>query len=578
MGKVDTSVRELVDMVKRGELRLPEMQRRYVWTAGRVRDLLDSLYRGYPSGTILVWETDSEPPARDLSVAQATNVFMTQKMLLDGQQRLTSLCAVLRGEPVIVRNRKRPIEILFNLDHPEGPPEGSEVEDDSAPSISNGDEEADDDADAEESSNPQQKFARRTFVVSSKQLLSSANWIRVSDALGDKSDWDLLGTRGLHPSEPRYQKYTARLQRLRRIKDYPYVMQVLERGLAYEEVAEIFVRVNSLGMKLRGSDLALAQITARWKNSLKLFEAFSERFEDGWSVIDVGLLVRAMVVFATHQSRFKTVQSIGLQQMEKAWAEAKKGIEFAVNFLQTNVSIEDGSLLSSPLIIITIAAFGGAKNYSLRPEEQRELRRWALIANTRGHLSRGSSETLLDQDLAAIFRDGQIENLHALLNQQLGRLNVDEIDFAGRGVQSPLFTAAYLAFKSTGAKDWISGLGLSMHHEGKMHDIEYHHIFPKSLLAHYGYDKININEIANMAFISGRANRKILNKEPKVYLPAIIADQGEEALVTHCIPLDPNLWELDAFPRFLEWRRRELAKLVNELLGFDLTQIAKQGH
>ncbi len=65
MPKTDISVRELVDKVERGELRLPEMQRRYVWPATRVRDLLDSLYRGYPSGTILVWETDEDIEKRE---------------------------------------------------------------------------------------------------------------------------------------------------------------------------------------------------------------------------------------------------------------------------------------------------------------------------------------------------------------------------------------------------------------------------------------------------------------------------------------------------------------------------------
>src|SRR5260370_11961639 len=160
-------------------------------------------------------------------------------------------------------------------------------------------------------------------------------------------------------------------------------MQVLERGLAYDEVAEIFVRVNSLGMKLGGSDLALAQITARWKNSLKQFETFSEKFEDSWSSIDVGLLVRSVVVFAPHQSRFKTVQNIKLEELQQAWTEAKKGIDFALNFLQINAGIEDGLLLSSPLIIIAVAAFGYAKNYKLNPKEEQDLRRWVLIASIR---------------------------------------------------------------------------------------------------------------------------------------------------------------------------------------------------
>jgi hypothetical protein len=569
MPKVDTTVGELVMMIGRGELRLPEMQRQYVWPATRVRDLLDSLYRNYPSGTILVWETDQEPPTRDFAVAQEKNAFMTQKLLLDGQQRLTSLRAVINGEQVSVRNRKRPIEILFNLEHPDGPPvEMTEVDDDlEFPTLEVGDDEADEESESEES-NIQQRLSRRTFVISSKQLLSIPTWIRVSEVFkGDKGDWSLLKPLGLQPDDPKYEKYAHRLQRLRQIKNYPYVMQVLERGLAYEEVAEIFVRVNSLGVKLRGSDLALAQVTARWQNSLKLFEDFAEELEKSWFTLDVGLLVRAMVVFATHQSRFRTVQNISVAKMKEAWEEGKTGLQFAVNFLRTNARIEDESLLSSPLLIVALAACGAVRRNQLSGSEEKELLRWVLAANARGHFSRGSTESILDQDLNLIFKNAPITDLFELLRQQLGRVHVEAQDFVGRGARSPLFSTSYLALKENGAKDWLSGLGLSLTHQGKMHYIEYHHIFPKSLLAAHGYEKSEINEIANIAFISGKKNREISNKEPKKYLPEIIARRGEEALATHAIPTDPALWELDAYPRFLEWRREHLARYVNALLN-----------
>src|SRR3954469_4945287 len=98
MAKAEASVEELVNMIERGELRLPEMQRRYVWKSTRVRDLLDSLYRGYPSGTILLWETDEDVPLQTFSIAQSVNPYKSTKLLLDGQQRLTSLSAVIRGE------------------------------------------------------------------------------------------------------------------------------------------------------------------------------------------------------------------------------------------------------------------------------------------------------------------------------------------------------------------------------------------------------------------------------------------------------------------------------------------------
>jgi uncharacterized protein with ParB-like and HNH nuclease domain len=108
MAKAEATVEELVGMIERGELRLPEMQRQYVWRSTRVRDLLDSLYRGYPSGAILPRETDEVVPLRGFAVTQQQNPYQSTRLLLDGQQRFTSLAAVIRGEPVSVRGHQRP--------------------------------------------------------------------------------------------------------------------------------------------------------------------------------------------------------------------------------------------------------------------------------------------------------------------------------------------------------------------------------------------------------------------------------------------------------------------------------------
>ena len=80
MQQQNIPISTLVDMYKRGELRLPEIQRHYVWQATRVRDLLDSLYRGYPSGSILMWETDEAVPTRDFAVAQDSTAFAGRKL------------------------------------------------------------------------------------------------------------------------------------------------------------------------------------------------------------------------------------------------------------------------------------------------------------------------------------------------------------------------------------------------------------------------------------------------------------------------------------------------------------------
>src|SRR5262249_49367511 len=149
--------------------------------------------------------------------------------------------------------------------------------------------------------------------------------------------------------------------------------QVLPRELSYEEVAEVFVRVNSLGIKLRGSDLALALITAKWANSLKLFEEFIAECEESWFALDLGLIVRTLVVFATKQSRFRTVGSISKEGLEEAWRKTKDGLRFAINFLRSNAGIEDEYLLSSPYLMIPISLLSVLRDEKLSHDDERNI-------------------------------------------------------------------------------------------------------------------------------------------------------------------------------------------------------------
>ena len=114
-----------------------------------------------------------------------------------------------------------------------------------------------------------------TFVVATRKLEQLPHWVKVTEVFKTDEDarsWNGRASRS--SSDPRYKKYSQRLARLRGIRKYVYRMDVLERKLSYDEVTEIFVRVNSLGAKLRSSDLALAQITAKWRGALKTFQAF----------------------------------------------------------------------------------------------------------------------------------------------------------------------------------------------------------------------------------------------------------------------------------------------------------------
>jgi hypothetical protein len=573
MAKAEATVQELVDKIQRGELRLPEMQRRYVWQSTRVRDLLDSLYRGYPSGAILVWESSEPVPEQAFAVGQAHNPYASTQLLLDGQQRLTSLSAVIRGEPVQVRGRKRPIEVLFNLDHPEDHAVITEVDDldadESADSDEDADEEDDDTADATDDE-LMQRFKRMTFVVATRKLASQPGWVRVSEVFKESSDAPFLKQAGVQNfDDPRYQRYTKRLAKLRDIRKYVYRMDILERSLSYDEVTEIFVRVNSLGAKLRSSDLALAQITAKWRGSLQVFLKFQEACAKQGFELVLGIHLRNLVVFASGQSRFRSVHTYSVSALQDAWAKSCDGMNFAINFMRSNAGISNPVLLSSPFVLIVLAYFFHTRSGKIGAEEAAQLVRWVRLANAKGRFSRGSSETLVDQDIATLRDGGTVDVLVERLRQQVGRLDITPEELNGRNQRSALFKTMFLAFRAAGAKDWATNLAIDVNHAGAAHRLEFHHIFPKATLK-ATYSGREVDDIANLAFISSKTNNHIKDKLVSSYLPELVKKQGSKLFEDQAIPLDEGLLALESYRSFLQERRKRIAKMLNTYLDVDM--------
>jgi hypothetical protein len=562
VARTDYKVGELVAKIERRELQLPEMQRRYVWTATKVRDLLDSLYRGYPSGVILTWQPAGQVETRDFAIPTADSPAGPPLLLLDGQQRLTSLSAVLRGKLVTVKNRKRPVEILFNLDHPDELTFITEVA-----------EEADNDGDADEADDADDdlltRVNRRAFVVASNQVLALPNWVRVSDVF-TKADSELLKDAGVTGfDDPKYETYSARLKALRAIADYQYRVDILEPTMSYEEVTEIFVRVNSLGAKLRSSDLALAQITAKWNGSLALFDSYQEDVAKRGFDIDLGIHLKTLISIITGQSRFLTVGSLSQLQLEAGWKRTKRAFDFAVNFVQTNLRIDSLTLLSSPFLLITTAYWADHREYKIGGDDAESFRKWFLVANAKGRYSRGSSETLLDQDLATLRSGGGAAELTQRLIQQVGRLDFTASDLIGRTSRSGAFKTIFMAFREQGARDWSTNLEISPKHAGTADKIEFHHIFPKACMKRErpDIDSRDIDDIANLAFIGARTNKEIRDRSPREYAGDYPAGLLQAQRISFADGTDaPKQFEV-----FVENRRAALALEINRFLGLTET-------
>ena len=569
MARQDVSVSELVNMVSRGQLQLPEMQRQYVWRATRVRDLLDSLYRGYPSGLILAWQSNELVGTRDFAVATQQTEFKTQMLLLDGQQRLTSLSAVLNGLPVEVRGRKKPVEILVNLDYEvaklKTDPNESEVElEEDELEEDDQDEDLDEDEEQDDENNTRSLgLEKRLFVVYSRALASQQNWVPVSDIF-KKTNFEILKEKGidLNSQTGIVESYFEVMDKVRKIKDYTYRIDVLEDTMSYDEVTEIFVRVNSLGSRLRGYDLALAQITARWRNSLKLFMDYQKQLDATGLEVDLSALIRTLVAHATNQSKFDYVNSISQQRLEESWKTTKKSFDFAMDFTKSDLGITSIHLLSSSFLLTAIAYWIKAREYKVGSEEQRMMRQWALLVNAKGRYGRGSSQDLLNQDLAVIRDGGGYKELLERLSQQMGRLEIEPSDLVARNARSGLFKNMFLVFASDGARDWDKQVPISPNHMGKSNRLQFHHIFPKKYLSTHRPElrKSEIDDIANLAFIAGSTNQSISAKAPDQYLRDVVESAGVEALEKQCVPTDPSLWQADKYEEFLAVRRELIAK------------------
>lgn len=300
---------------------------------------------------------------------------------------------------------------MFNLEHPDQLAVITEVDDGDDEDEDDDAQLVGDDADSDEDE-LLRRFNKMTFVVATRKLEQLPQWVKVSDVFTSDHDSEILERAGATDiRSDRYKKYIKRLAKLRGIRRYVYRMDVLERTLSYDEITEIFVRVNSLGAKLRSSDLALAQITAKWRSSLQILMNFQAECAKFGLDLDLGIHLKNLIAFATGQSRFLTVGSLTPDKLKASWTEACEGVHFTMNFLKSNAGIDSPALLSSPFLMVVLAYFGHARGYKIDGETSAKLRFWTLAANAKGRFSRGSSETILDHDLATIRDGGNVTGL-----------------------------------------------------------------------------------------------------------------------------------------------------------------------
>jgi hypothetical protein len=528
----------ILDHIDSGHMALPEFQRGYVWNRDQVRALFDSLYRRHPVGGLLVWSTESQTAAYRGDGPLAGGEV---KLLLDGQQRMTSLYGVVRGKPpkFFDGNPQAFTDLRFHLES--------------------------------------ETFAFYQPVKMREDPL----WVDVTGLMsrGQEGHEQLVETLAEHPGiGMKAVKYSARISR---------ILGILEVGLHIEEVTgvdksldvvvDIFNRVNSGGTKLSKGDLALARICADWPEARDSMKAQLKEWAKADYHFNLDWLLRSVNTVLTGEAKFQYLHDKSAEEIQDGLKRAVKHINTSLNLISGRLGLDHDQVFFGRFGVPVMVRYLDRRNAPMDEKERDKLLFWFVQAGMWGRFS-GSTESFIDKDLAALEGpDGGLEKLIEQLRLWHGGLRVEPGHFTGWSLGARFYPVLYLLTRMGEARDWGTGLPLKASLLGKMSKLEVHHVFPKAQLYKRNYTRPEVNALANFCFLTKDTNLNISDRLPEEYFPEVEAAHPG-VLASQWIPSDPALWRIDRFRDFLEARKELLATEVNlrmeELLHGDSRWLA----
>ncbi|WP_270934137.1 DUF262 domain-containing protein [Falsiroseomonas oryzae] len=517
----------ILDHIDSGHMALPEFQRGYVWNRDQVRSLFESLYRRHPVGGLLVWATESSTAQHRGDGALAAGIV---KLLLDGQQRMTSLYGVVRGRPpkFFDGNAQAFKGLHFHV--------GDEV------------------------------FA----FYQALKMQGDPLWIDVSDlmAKGTTGLGGLIARLGSDPAHAaNLAVYIGRLSALLGIGDIDlHIEEVTGADKTLDVVVDIFNRVNSGGTKLSKGDLALAKICADWPEAREHMKARLKGWANADYHFDLDWLLRSVNTVLTGEAKFSFLHGRSAQDIQDGLKRAAKHIDTSLNFIAGRLGLDHDRVLFSRFGIPVMVRYLDQRSGAMSEKERDKLLFWFLQAGMWGRFS-GSTESFIDQDLAALEGpDGGLDRMLEQLRLWHGSLRVEPGHFASWSLGARFYPVLYLLTRMGAARDWGSGLPLKANLLGQMNRLEVHHIFPKAQLYRKGFKRPEVNALANFCFLTKDTNLQISDTLPEVYFEEIERNHPG-ALASQWIPTDRALWRIDRYRDFLEARQALLAAETNRRLA-----------
>ncbi len=576
--QVTYSLSKLIEEIDSGEIGLPDIQRPFVWTNTKVRDLFDSMYKGFPVGYLLFWESTSDNKTRKIGTDDKSQI--PRVLIVDGQQRLTSLYAVLKGKEVVGDNYKsHRIQIAFR-------PRDAKFEVASA-AIRKDPEFIPDISHLLSGAVNRNRFGRE-FVEKLRQYRESKNE-KLTEAQED----------AIH----------ANRDRLYEIAIYPFTVLELSANLDDEMVSDIFVRINSQGKTLKQADFILTLMSVFWDecrrelehfchnarlpatNQASPFNYFIKPDPDQLLRVSVGLgFRRARLEYARSLLRGKDLETKQfsekrrveqferLKQAQAYTLNLQHWHEFLKTVLRAGYRSEDMITSQMALLYSYTLFLIGKRDYGVEDFKLRNIiARWFFMISLTRRYTGGSPETTKESDLGRLRTvknaDDFIKTLNRIINDELTEdfWNItlpNELDTST--ARSPSLFAYYAALNLLDAKVLFSKMKvfelLDPALKAKKNAIERHHLFPKKYLEKIGISNTKeVNQIANFALVEWLDNIRIKEKPPSEYFSkyAVRFSASEIEKMCYWHALSEGFEQLD-YPSFLSDRRKLMAKVIRD--------------
>jgi hypothetical protein len=570
--EVSYNLAALIQQIDMGMIGLPDIQRPFVWADTKVRDLFDSMYKGYPVGYFLFWANANVEHTKGIGTG------IKQKhpnlLIVDGQQRLTSLYAVIKGQEIIRENYTRAnIVIAFNPLE-----EKFEI------------------PDASTSKNP------RYFQNISQIWQPNINIIKVINEFLQ----NLKKSVALTEQEEEHIQHA--FMQLKNLESYPFSALELSTNISEEQVADVFVRINSQGKTLNQADFILTLMSVFWEEGRKDLEEFcrlcrlpSKDSASPFNYLidpDPDQMLRVSVGLAFRRARLQYVYSIlrgkdletgefsserrdgQFNLLKTAQAKAlniQNWHEFIKAVKQAGFARQDYISSKNNLLYAYIFFLIGREDFRMDLYELKKLiGKWFFMSSITGRYT-SSPETIMEMDLAKLRGINSASEFQNVLEEVImSQLTHDfwEITLpmylSTSSSTSPSLYAYYAALYILGANGLFSKLKVSdLLQEGlrsKKSALERHHLFPKAWLQRNGVtEQRDTNQIANFALVEWSDNIDISDTAPASYLPSYLSrlsDEDKERMYYwHALPEN---WESMSYETFLSERRMRMAKVVKD--------------